>query len=184
MTEVMGGASKLLVINSANPPNHKRLDIWTPLRPLPFVPPGKEEGQAAEGKAEAATSVAQEVLDSLLPGSSTAVEGGGASGDGSSSGGSGGEGGEAGGERGGKKALVGRYLSSSDVQDMADFAAELAVKHVIPHLERKVRDLNQQVCTLCRGGEGDGAVGGWVGVPREGDNVPFPDSLLRPLKLG
>ena len=133
MTEVMGGASKLLVINSANPPNQKRLDIWTPLRPLPFVPRSKEQPE----EAEAAASVAQEVLDSLLPGSSAVAEGSGASGDGS--GGGGGEGGAGGGEKGGKRTVVGRYLSSSDVQ------------------ERRVRELNQQVL-ICLGGEG--TVGG------------------------
>ena len=95
------------------------------------------------------------MLDSLLPGSSAVAEGSGASGDGS--GGGGGEGGAGGGEKGGKRTVVGRYLSSSDVQDMADFAAELAVKHVIPHLERRVRELNQQVL-ICLGGEG--TVGG------------------------
>lgn len=121
MMEVLGGSSsRLLVINSAPQPNDKRMDIWSALKPRPFV---ADDGSATRANQAAPQDVIDASADDAAPGA---------------------------GEREGEKKALGRHLSSSDLQDMADFAAELAVKHVIPHLERKVRDLNQQVWAVTR----------------------------------
>ncbi|CAI5957946.1 unnamed protein product [Closterium sp. NIES-64] len=46
---------------------------------------------------------------------------------------------------------VGQYMSEADVREVADMMMELSVKHLVPHLERKARDLNQQISASRRG---------------------------------
>ncbi|CAI5512733.1 unnamed protein product [Closterium sp. Naga37s-1] len=46
---------------------------------------------------------------------------------------------------------AGQYMSEADVREVADMMMELSVKHLVPHLERKARDLNQQISASRRG---------------------------------